>query len=67
MQSDQQAHALDLVWGADAIGKAIGRSERQAKHMLSRGEIPGRKVNGRWVASLTRLRAYFEGEADHAA
>lgn len=58
------AQPLDLVWGADAIGKAIGRSERQAKHMLSRGEIPGRKVNGRWVASLTRLRAFFGEMAD---
>ncbi len=53
------AQSLDLVWGADAIGKAIGRSERQAKHMLSRGEIPGRKVNGRWVASLAALRLFF--------
>lgn len=60
----ERTPALDLLWGADAIGEAIGRSERQAKHMLSRGEIPGRKVNGRWVASLAKLKAYFEGSAN---
>ncbi|KRA42052.1 hypothetical protein [Devosia sp. Root635] len=62
MQPDHQAQPLDLVWGADAIGKAIGRSERQAKHMMANGQIPARKIQGRWVASLTKLRKHFEAE-----
>lgn len=62
MQPDTAPPPLDLLWGADSIGKAIGRTERQTKHMLTKGEIPGRKCNGRWVASLTALRKHFEGE-----
>ncbi len=51
---------LDLIWGAEAIGKAVGLTERQTKHVLSKGDIPGRKVGGRWVASRQKLRQHFE-------
>lgn len=61
--SGLDARDLDLIWGAEAIGKAVGLSERQAKHILSQGEIPGRKVGGRWVASRRKLREHFEEEA----
>ncbi|WP_338722389.1 DNA-binding protein [Devosia sp. XK-2] len=67
MQPDQQAQPLDVLWGAQAIAEVINRTERQTKHMLSKGELPGKKVGGRWCASRSRLKAYFEGEADHAA
>lgn len=60
---DNRPPTLDLIWGAEAIGKAIGRTERQTKHMLTKGEIPGTKTGGRWVASLAALRKHFEGEA----
>lgn len=50
---------LDLLWGAEAIGQALGLSERQAKYMLSNKELPGRKVGGRWVASREALRLFF--------
>lgn len=62
-QAPNDTQPLDLIWGADAIAKAIGRSERQAKHMLAKGDIPGRKTGGRWVASLSKLRQHFEQEA----
>lgn len=54
---------LDLIWGAEAIGKVLGLTEGQAKYALTKGELPGRKVNGRWVASRQRLVAYFEERA----
>ena len=60
-----QDEKLDLIWGAEAIGRALGISERQAKHMLANHEIPGRKVGGkrgRWVASRKKLEEFFEEE-----
>jgi hypothetical protein len=45
----------DLLWGADAIAKAIGRTERMTFHLLEKGEIPAKKVGGRWVASRAKL------------
>ncbi len=59
MQGTGQATGLDLVWGASAIAKLIGRSDRQAFHMLEKGELPGRKVGGRWVIERSKLVAFF--------
>jgi hypothetical protein len=52
----------DLLWGADAIGKAIGRSSRQAFYLLERRMIPGTKVGKLWCASRRRLLATLAGE-----
>jgi hypothetical protein len=54
---------LDLVWGAAAIAALIGRTPRQVWEALDKGELPARKVNGRWVASREALRRHFMGEA----
>ena len=55
---------LDLIWGAEGIGIVIGRSTRQAFHMLENGMIEGaKKVGGRWVIARGKLREFFlEGE-----
>jgi hypothetical protein len=50
---------LDLVWGAEEIGKAIKLSSRQAFHLLERGKLPAKKVGGRWVASRQKLIEFF--------
>lgn len=50
---------LDLIWGAEEIGKAIGRSTRATFDMLDKGEIPAKKVNGRWVVSRQKLIDFF--------
>ena len=54
---------LDLVWGVEEIASAIGREERATYHLLSRGELPARKVGGRWVASKRKLHAFLIGDA----
>lgn len=54
---------LDLVWGAKAIGAAIGKTPRATFHMLEKGQIPARKVGEQWVASRQKLREHFEGAA----
>lgn len=50
---------LDLVWGADAIARLIGRTTRATFHMLDNGELPAKKVGGRWVAERNKLLNFF--------
>jgi hypothetical protein len=50
---------LDLLWGAEEIGKALGRSMRATYEILDKGEIPAKKLNGRWVISRKRLVSFF--------
>ena len=55
-------NVLDVRWGADAIGEAIGKSARQTFHLLQSGAIPARKVGKQWCADLNDLRAFFRRE-----
>ncbi|MDV4183290.1 DNA-binding protein [Rhizobium brockwellii] len=50
---------LNLVWGAEEIAKLIGRSKRATFYMLDSGELPAKKVGGRWVAERGKLVAFF--------
>ena len=55
---------LEIIWGAPAIAKAIGRDLRGVYHMLENGLLPGaRKVGGRWCVTRRSLHALFESEA----
>lgn len=54
--------AIDLVWEVGEIAKVIGRTPRQTFHMLSTGQIPGRKVGGRWCVSRRKLEEFFTKE-----
>lgn len=57
-----QAHDVsDLVWGAEAIAKFLGRTRRSTFHLLEKGELPARKVGGRWVASRGELMTAIVG------
>jgi|RhiMetdeSRZDD1v2_1073273.scaffolds.fasta_scaffold1438394_1 hypothetical protein len=57
---------LDLVWGATAIAKVIGRSERSTFHMLERKLLPAKRVGGRWVASRRKLLDALTGNESTA-
>lgn len=56
MENDQ---ALDLVWEVSRIASVIGRTERQTFRLLETGQLPARKVGGRWCASRSKLVAFF--------
>jgi hypothetical protein len=43
------------VWGAAAIGRVLGRSERQAFHLLEKRLIDATKVGAIWVSTPRRL------------
>ena len=50
----------NFVWGARAIGKVIGRSERQVHHLLASGALKSaQKKGGRWVANWASLIREF--------
>jgi hypothetical protein len=52
----------DILWGAAAIGEAIGRNTRVTYHLLERGLIPAKKLGKVWVASRKRLLQALTGE-----
>lgn len=54
---------LELIWEVAEIAKLIGRTERQTFHLLSSGQLPAKKVGGRWVAQRGKLIAFFMGDA----
>jgi hypothetical protein len=45
----------DVLWGASAIGRAIGKPARATFHLLESGHLPARKIGRQWVASRRRL------------
>lgn len=51
---------LDLIWGANAIAAALGLSRRRTFYLLERGQIPCRKVGGRWVVERAALARHFD-------
>jgi hypothetical protein len=54
----------DFAWGAEAIGAVINRDEKQTYHLIYSGALDGavKKINGRHVGSVTKLRALMCGE-----
>jgi hypothetical protein len=58
----QAGLAFDLCWGAEEIGKEIGRNRSATFHLLAGGQLPAKKVGGRWCASRQKLRALFMDE-----
>lgn len=54
---------MDLIWGGEEIAKAIGRPRRITFHLLEKGELPAKKVGGRWVAERGKLIKFFMEDA----
>jgi hypothetical protein len=63
MQMDTPQPTIDLVWGINAIARLIGRTDRQVFHMAKNGQIPVKKIGGRWCANRNELTAFFKGSA----
>jgi hypothetical protein len=55
------------IWGAVAISHLINRTTRQTFRLLETGELPARKIGGRWATTQRQLRAVFERDADQHA
>jgi len=52
---------IGLIWGINAIARLIDRSDRQVSYMVNSGQIPAKKVGGRWCANRAELVAFFKG------
>ena len=50
---------LNLIWGAEAISKAIGRPLRATFGLLESGQIPAKKIGRRWVITEEALQNLF--------
>jgi hypothetical protein len=56
----QSENQPEFLWGADAIAEAIGRTPRQAFHLISTGALRSvQKKGGRWVALRSKLLEEF--------
>jgi len=53
--NSQESAEHDLLWTASEIAKALNLKERQVWYLLERGELPARKIGGKWVASRQAL------------
>jgi hypothetical protein len=51
------------IWEVKNIAKEIRRTERQTFRLLETGQLPGRKIGGRWVSTRRQLRAAIVGDA----
>lgn len=63
MEADLMSNETnDVIWGVEEIAKAIRRTERATYHLLATGELPAKKIGGRWVASRRKLTTHLLGE-----
>lgn len=57
--SASKEQLLELIWGAERIAAELNVTKRRAFYLLELGEIPARKVGGRWCVSRAALRRHF--------
>lgn len=55
----EQNLSFNLVWEAGEIAKVIGRTDRQTHYMLVNGDLPAKKIGGRWCAERSQLTNWF--------
>jgi excisionase family DNA binding protein len=64
MEPSGKPTSLDLIWGAEAIATELGCDRRRAFYLCEKGEIPAKKVGGKWVVRRDELHAFFlKGDA----
>jgi hypothetical protein len=57
---DPKFDADDLLWGVEAIAKAIQQSRRMTYWRLENGQLPAGKIGSVWVASRQQLQKFFQ-------
>ncbi|PWJ79793.1 excisionase family DNA binding protein [Pseudaminobacter salicylatoxidans] len=61
---ENTSKSFNLIWGAGAIADELGCDRRRAFYLLEKGEIPAKKVGGKWVVRRDELHAFFlKGDA----
>ena len=49
-----------IIWGAKNIASVINTTTKRAFNLLERGELPAKKVGGRWCTTRRHLQKHFE-------
>jgi hypothetical protein len=62
-EASQSDISSDILWGCAAIAAEIGVDVQRANYLLSRHQIPGRKIGALWCSSRRQLRAALYSEA----
>jgi hypothetical protein len=63
VNTDSGSSQTGFVWGAEAIGRIIGRTERQMHHLLRKGAIKSAQKRGhQYVAYIPALKREFGAE-----
>jgi hypothetical protein len=57
----------DLLWEVDAIAAELGLTARTAYHMLKTGQLPAKKIAGKWCSSRSALRNHFSSVISEVA
>jgi hypothetical protein len=58
-ENDSIPLGSDLVWGVASIALEISKTQRQTFHMLENGNLPAKKIGGRWCSTRSALRHHF--------
>lgn len=58
--TQSQTETFDPVWGAHAIAGVLKTTDQRAFYMLNKGELPAKKVGGRWVADRNELIKFMK-------
>lgn len=59
--------ADDLIVGLRAIGDEIGRTPRQAQHLIHIRQIPAFRLGGQWASTKSALRRRISDRLARAA
>ena len=51
------------LWGATQIAPVIRRPSHTTLLMIARGELPGRRISGRWCTTRRALKRFFNNES----
>jgi hypothetical protein len=49
----------EVIWGAVEIAAIINRTPRQTYNLLESGQLPAKRIGGRWAATKGNLRRLF--------
>jgi len=59
LDPDETEMGLDVIWGTRGIAQAINRTERQACHMISTGQLSVERAGGRYFTTKRALQRRF--------
>jgi hypothetical protein len=58
--------ADDLIVGTENIGEEIGRTRRQAQHLIDTRQIPAFKFSGKWATTRSMLCRLVDRKLEQA-